>query len=249
MGVSGYLVLKRRAAEPMRKTLKLAVVFGLIVALFSLFPTGHHHAKQVAHTQPEKFAAMEGLIRAHASAPMVLFGKPSEKPPKMDFVIGIPGMLSWLAFGDANAPIMGMEDLQKAGHPTPPFVITFVSFHTMVGLGMIFILLTGWGTFLLARKKLFESHWYLKLLPWVIPLPLLACQLGWIVAEVGRQPWVVYRVLKTQDAYSANITGGEVLTSIIMFGLIYLFLGALYLYVLFRIARRGPQPLTAKEVH
>ena len=249
MGISAYLVLKRHAVESMRKTLKLSVIFGLIVSVLSLFPTGHHHAKQVAHTQPEKFAAMEGLIRARPGAPMVIFGKPSEKPPEMDFVVEIPGLLSWLAFGDADAPIMGMEDLQKAGHPTPPFVITFVSFHTMVGLGMIFIALTGWGALLLGRKKLFEARWYLKLLPWVIPLPLLACQLGWIVAEVGRQPWVVYRVLKTADAYSFNVTGAEVLASIIMFGLIYLFLGVLYLYVLIRLARRGPLPLTAKEVH
>jgi cytochrome d ubiquinol oxidase subunit I len=105
------------------------------------------------------------------------------------------------------------------------------------------------GVFLLYRKKLFDTRWYLRLLLWAIPLPLVACEFGWIVAEVGRQPWVVYRVLETQDAYSANVTGGEVLFSIVMFSLVYLALGALYVYTLARIVKRGPQSLTAKEVH
>ena len=103
--------------------------------------------------------------------------------------------------------------------------------------------------FLLYRRKLFDTRWYLKLLLWVTLLPLIACELGWIVAEVGRQPWVVYRTLKTQEAYSANVTGGEVLLSIVVFNLVYLMLIALYIYTLARIVKRGPQSLAAKEVH
>jgi cytochrome d ubiquinol oxidase subunit I len=178
-----------------------------------------------------------------------VFGIPSEEPPRLDFKIGVPVVLSLMAFGDADAYVAGIEDLREEGHPTPPFVASFVSFHTMVGLGSLFIILSLLGVFLLYRKKLFDTRWYLRLLPWAIPLPLIACEFGWIVAEVGRQPWVVYRVLKTQDAYSANVTGGEVLFSIVMFGLIYLALGVLYVYMLARIVRRGPEPLAAKEVH
>ena len=152
-----------------------------------------------------------------------------------------------LAGGDPDADIPGIEDLREAGRPTPPFVITFVSFHVMVALGCFFIALTAYGVLLLVRKKLHETRWYLKLLMWVIPLPLVACQLGWIVAEVGRQPWVVYRLLKTEDAFSTNVTGEEVLFSIVMFGLIYLALGALYLFILVRKIKQGPRPLAAKE--
>jgi len=248
-GISAHLVVKNNAAEVARKSLRLSLIFGLVVSLLALFPTGDWHAKQVARTQPEKFAAMEGLTKGQTRAPLAVFGIPSEEPPRLDFKVGIPGVLSLMAFGDMDAHVPGIEDLREEGHPTPPLVATFVSFHTMVGLGTLFIILSLLGVFLLYRKKLLDTRWYLKLLLWMIPLPLIACEFGWIVAEVGRQPWVVYRVLKTQDAYSANVTGGEVLFSIVMFGLIYLALGALYVYTLASIVKRGPQPLTVKEVH
>ena len=246
-GISGYLVLKDRAAEVGRKTLKLALVLGLVASLLALFPTGDSHARQVACTQPEKFAAMEGLIRGQTRAPLTIFGIPSEAPPRLKFKIGIPGLLSWMACGDADAHVPGILDLQGQGHSTPPLTITFVSFHTMVGLGTLFIAVTAFGVFLLCRKRLYQTRWYLRLLLWAIPLPLVACELGWIVAEVGRQPWVVYRVLRTQDAYSANVTGGEVLFSMVMFGLIYLALGGLYVFVLSRQIKRGPEPRVVRE--
>jgi cytochrome d ubiquinol oxidase subunit I len=116
----------------------------------------------------------------------------------------------------------------------------------MVGLGMLFIALTAWGVFLLVRGKLLQSRRYLRMLLWSIPLPLLACELGWIVAEVGRQPWVVYRLLKTADAVSTNVHGGEVLFSIIMFGLIYLALGTLYVFLLARKVKHGPESADAE---
>ena len=143
-----------------------------------LFPSGHHHAGQVARTQPEKFAAMEAVIQGRTEAPLAVFGIPSEEPPALKARIEIPGLLSLMAFGDANAHVAGIEDLREAGHPTPPFVLTFLSFHAMVGLGAIFILLTAFGVFLLLRRRLYQTRWYLKLLLWAIPLPLIACQLA-----------------------------------------------------------------------
>ena len=246
-GISAYLILRDKSAQVARKTLKVSLLFGLVFSVMCLYPSGHHHARQVAHEQPEKFAAMEGLIRGQAQAPMVLFGKPSDEPPKLEFVFELPGLLSWMAFGDIDAPIPGIEDLRAQGWPTPPFVPTFVSFHMMVGLGLLFIALTGLGVFLLATKGLYQRRWYLRLLLWSIPLPLAACQLGWIVAEVGRQPWVVYRLLKTADAFSQNVAAGEILFSIVMFGMVYLMLGALYLFVLVKKIKQGPRPLVAKE--
>jgi cytochrome d ubiquinol oxidase subunit I len=166
----------------------------------------------------------------------------------MKFMLGIPGMLSWLAFGDLNARVDGIADLREAGYPTPPFVITFLAFHAMVLLGFFLIALTAFGTVLLWRGRLYETRWFLKLLLWSVPVPLVACQVGWIVAEVGRQPWVVYRLLKTCDAFSTNVSAGEVLFSIVMFGLIYLALGVLYLLLLVRQVKHGPEPLEEQEV-
>lgn len=247
-GVSAYLVMKKKNAEVSRKTLKVSLIFGLIVSIMALFPTGHQHAIQVARTQPEKFAAIEGLIQGQNNAPITIFGIPSENPPALNYDIKIPGLLSLLAFSDINAFVPGIEDLQEAGRPTPPLVITFLSFHTMVGLGLFFIVLTSAGVFLLYRKKLYETRWYLKLVLWSVPLPLLACQLGWITAEVGRQPWVVYGLLKTRDAFSTNVSGGEILFSIIIFCLIYILLGAAYIYLLVRKIKHGPELLQTREV-
>jgi cytochrome d ubiquinol oxidase subunit I len=244
-GVAAYLLLKNNAVDVAKKALKLSIVFGLIVSLLELFPFGHGHAVQVAKTQPEKLAAFEGLIDGQTNAPMVLFGVPSEDPPRLDYSIGVPGVLSWLAYGDTEAYVKGLSDFPSG--ETPPFWLTFVSFHTMVALGMFFIAAMVLGTFLLYRRKLWEQRWYLKLLVLSIPLPIVACQLGWITAEVGRQPWVVYRVMKTADAISLTVSAGEILFSIILFGLIYLFLGALYIYLVVREVKHGPETGHAKE--
>jgi cytochrome d ubiquinol oxidase subunit I len=244
-GVSAYLVLKNREAAAAGKTLRIALIVGLIASVLALMPTGHQHAQQVAISQPEKLAAMEALIRGQSRAPLVVSGKPVEKPPGLEYAVQIPGLLSWLAFGNLDAYVMGIDDFQAAGRPTPPLAVTFGAFHGMVGLGLLFIVEMAWGVLLLVRKRLSQSRWYLRMLLWSIPLPLVACELGWIVAEVGRQPWVVYRVLETEDALSANVSGGEVLLSIVMFGLIYAVLCVLYVFLLVRKIRRGPQPLAS----
>ena len=248
IGISAYLIIKRKEVEVAHKSLKLAMTVGFIASVAALFPTGDYHAKQVARTQPEKFATMEGLMDGQERAPITVFGIPVEDPPGVKMKIEIPGMLSLLAHNDINGFVPGMNDLTANGLEMPPFAITFISFHSMVGLGSLFILITAFGLLLRFRNKLADTRWYLKLLPWAIPLPLIACQLGWIVAEVGRQPWVVYDVLRTRDAYSYNVTPGEVLFSIIMFGSVYIFLGVLYLFVMVKKVKKGPEPLLVKEV-
>ncbi|MEA2030874.1 MAG: cytochrome ubiquinol oxidase subunit I [candidate division Zixibacteria bacterium] len=245
-GVAAYLLLKGKAVDVAKKALKLSLIFGLVVSLLELFPFGHEHAIQVAETQPEKMAAMEGLIDGQTNAPLLLFGVPTNNPPNVSFDIKIPGILSWLAHGDVNSYVKGLNDFPA--NETPPFWITFVSFHSMVALGSFFIAVTLLGVFLLYRKKLWEQKWYLKLLIWSTPLPIIACELGWITAEVGRQPWVVYRILKTADAISLTVSAGELLFSIILFGLIYLFLGTLYVFLIFREIKRGPEMSSAKEI-
>jgi cytochrome d ubiquinol oxidase subunit I len=239
-GVAAYLLRRRPDDQLARHALALALVFGLVVSVAEVFPLGHLHARQVAHTQPEKFAAIEGLYAGQSAAPMVLFAYPVTPPPELKAKIEIRGLLSWLAFGDMNAPIRGITDFPPDDRP--PLWLTFVSFHNMVVLGMYFIAATAFGVWRLRRGRLWTSRRYLLLLIVSIPLPLAACQLGWLAAEVGRQPWIVYHLLRTGDAASPGVPAGDVLASIALFGLLYLLLGSLYVYLLVREIRHGPAP-------
>ncbi len=245
-GIAAYLVLKNKGGEISKKALKLSIIFGLIVSLLEVFPFGHEHGRQVAETQPEKFAAIQGLYTSQSGAPIALFAVPLDHPPTLKAPIEIPGLLSWLAFGDVHAKVQGINDFPK--EEVPPLFLTFVSYHNMVLLGMYFILAMAIATFKLYKKTLWESKKFLKLLVWSIPLPLIACQLGWIAAEVGRQPWIVYKLMKTSDAVSITVGAGEILFSIILFGIIYIMLGSILVYLLVRKVKLGPDPIPAKEV-
>jgi cytochrome bd ubiquinol oxidase subunit I len=237
-GVAAYLVRRNRDDDLARKALKLAIVFGLVASVTEVFPFGHVHARQVARTQPEKFAAIEGLYSSQSAAPMVLFAYPVTPPPELKAKVEIRGVLSWLAFGDINAPIRGITDFPPENRP--PLWLTFVSFHNMVVLGMYFIAALAWGAWQLRRGRLWESRRYLTLLIVSIPLPLAACQLGWMATEVGRQPWIVYGLLRTGDAASTSVPAGDVLFSLVLFAVLYLLLGSLYVYLLVREIRHGP---------
>lgn len=237
-GVSAYLILKNKDVELMKKSLKVSVIFGLIVSLLEVFPFGHEHGRQVAQTQPEKFAATQGLYTTVEGAPLAIFAFPTDNPPELKAKIEIPGLLSWLAFGDMNRKVQGINEFPKEN--LPPLFITFVSYHNMVALGMFFITIMAVSVFLLRKDKLYENKKVLKILFWSIPLPLIACQLGWIAAEVGRQPWIVWKLMKTKDAISFNVAPGEVLFSIILFAIIDLLLLAALIFLLKKEINKGP---------
>lgn len=246
MGISAYLIIKNKESELVKKSFKIALIFGLVVSLLELFPFGHESGREVAKMQPAKFAAIQGLYTSQEGAPLAIFAFPQTPPPKLNAKIEIPGLLSWLAFGDVNARIKGINEFPQ--QDLPPLFITFVSYHNMVALGMLFIFMTIWGTVQLKRKKLWESKKFLKILIWVSPLPIAACQLGWISAEVGRQPWIVYNVMRTKDAVSTAVVAGDIIFSIILFGIIYLTLLFLFLYLLIKEIKHGPEPFVVKEV-
>jgi cytochrome d ubiquinol oxidase subunit I len=239
-GVAAYLLLNKKELEVAKKAMRLAIVFGLVVSVLELMPFGHEHTKQVARTQPEKFAAFEGLYHTQACAPLVLFAIPTASGTHLRPLIEMPGALSWLAFGDINTPVLGLDAFPA--DEVPPLFITFVSYHTMVLIGVYLIAVMVWGAILLYRDTLWNNARFLRVLLWSIPAPLVAIQLGWISAEVGRQPWIVYKLLKTKEAVSLTVSGEQVLFSIILFSLIYIFLGALYVYLLVREVRQGPEP-------
>jgi len=244
-GISAYYCLKNEHTAMARKTLRMAIIAGLLTSLLELYPFGDMSARQVAATQPTKFAVIESVERTQKDAPLVLFGIPVEDPPHLVADVRVPYALSWLAFRDIHAEVKGMD--QFSPDELPPFSLTFATFHLMVALGTFFIALNGFGVLLLFRNWIFRAKWFLFILVLSIPLPIITCQLGWITTEVGRQPWVVYNVLRTADAASVNVGKGELLVSLGLFSLIYLIILVFYTVLMVKYVKRGPQPLSEKQ--
>ncbi len=240
MGISAYHLLKKQHVEFFTKSFRIALVFGLIFSFVEIFE-GHLHGSDLAEKQPAKLAAMDSHWETSKNAPVYLFSFPDEANEKNIIEIGpIPGMLSLLAFHSTDAEVKGLKDFPP--DERPPVLITFASFKIMVGLGFYFALVTSIGW--LRRNRLMESPWYLKLMVYSIPLPYIAILLGWTVAEVGRQPWIVYGVMKTADAVS-RIAASQVAISLAAFILVYGLLGAAAFYLIIKTARKGPEPEAA----
>ena len=239
MGISAYHLLKKQHVELFHKSFRIGLIVGLVTSLWLGF-SGDMHGVNVAKTQPAKLAAMEAHWETQKQAPIVMFAIPSEEQEKNLIEIGsIPGMLSFLGFHDFNAEVIGLRDIPK--DERPPVLPTFLGFRTMVGLGTLFILLTLYGWF--RRNKLMESPGYLKAMMFAIPLPYIAVEMGWVVTEVGRQPWIVYGLMKTAAAVSP-ITTTQVFISLIGFILVYGLLGAVGLYLMVKTVKEGPKAAT-----
>jgi len=239
MGVSAYHLLKKENTEFFTRSFRIALGFGTIFSLIVVV-IGDINGVIVAEKQPTKLAAMESLWETTTRAPVYLFALPDEKNEKNKIEIGaIPGMLSFLVRHDINAEVRGLKDFPK--DERPPVFITSFAFKGMVGLGCYFVLaaLFGWWK----RKRLVDHPKYLKLMLLSIPLPYVACELGWIVAEVGRQPWIVYGLMKTSDAVSP-IAVSQVLTTLIAFIVVYGLLGVTGFYLIAKNALKGPELVT-----
>ena len=238
MGISAYHLLKNQHVEFATRSFKIGLVFGLIFSLFVAIE-GDFHARHVTETQPAKLAAMESLWHTTTKAPIHLIALPDQENERNAIQFGsIPGVLSFLGHHDFNAEIKGLLDFPK--DERPPVLLTFLSFRGMVALGMYFILMMIIGVS--KRNRLIESPGYLKMMLYSIPLPYIAIQMGWLVAEVGRQPWIVYGVMKTTDAVSPIATS-QVAISLVAFILVYGILGVAGYYFIFKNARKGPEPL------
>jgi cytochrome d ubiquinol oxidase subunit I len=240
MGISAYHLLKKQHIEIFTRSFRIALVFGFVCSLIVVI-VGDINGVLVAQKQPTKLAAMESIWDTTRKAPVYLFALPDEENEKNTIEIGaIPGALSLLAFHDINAEVRGLKDFPR--EERPPVLITSFAFKGMVGLGSYFILATVVGLF--KRNRLLESPKYLKLMLYSIPLPYIACELGWVLAEVGRQPWIVYGLMKTRDAVSPIATS-QVFISLIAFVLVYGFLGAVGFYLIVSNAKKGPKPVSA----
>ncbi len=237
MSISGYYILRGRHLDFAKRSFTIALLFGLVASLAAPI-SGHLQAQTVAVTQPSKLAAMEGhFVTGAGGAPLYLFGHPDVEQQRTRG-LAAPGLLSWMIHGDATKPVTGLDQFPRSDWP--PVAITFHAFHLMVWLGGLFIALTVVATFLRWRGRLFEQRWLLWVFVWVVPLPYVANQAGWVAAEVGRQPWVVYGLLRTSDALSKAVKAEQVLGSIIMFTVIYALLLAVFLFILDSKIKHGP---------
>ena len=217
------------------RSFNLGLIFGLITSLFVAL-TGDFHAVHVTEVQPSKLAAMESHWETTPRAPIHMFAIPDEENERNLIEIGsIPGLLSFLGHHDINKPVTGLKDIPK--DERPPVLITFIAFRTMVGLGTLFIFLMVWGW--IRRKKLLESPLFLKVMLWSIPLPYLAIEMGWVLAEVGRQPWIVWGLMRTSEAASP-IAPVQVAISLVGFIVVYGLLGAVGFYLIAKYAKAGP---------
>jgi cytochrome bd ubiquinol oxidase subunit I len=238
MGISAYHLLKRQNVEFFTRSFRLALVVGAVATVVVTIE-GDLHAKHVTKTQPAKLAAMEALWDTTAKAPVYLMAVPDEANERNSVQVGaIPGLLSFLGHGDFDAKVKGLKEFPR--EERPPVVATFLSFRVMIALSMYFAAMVAIGLFL--RNRLLESAWYLKLMLVSIPLPYLAITMGWVLAEIGRQPWIVYGVMRTADGVSP-IDGVQVALSLAAFILVYALLGGVGYYLIGKAAVLGPDAL------
>ena len=236
VSVSAWYLLKRKNLEFARASLKVGLTVALVASLLQAV-TGHTSAQGLAKNQPAKLAAFEGLYQTTSNAPLVLAGWVDEKNEK---VIGIsaPGMLSFLAHNNFHTPVTGLNEFKPADRP--PVTASFLFFHGMVGIGFALIGIAALGFLYFRQGTLPERRWLLWILVFSVLGPQFANQLGWFAAEVGRQPWLVYGVMRTPEGLSAVVNANVVLTSLIMFTFIYFLLFAVFIYLLNDKIQHGP---------
>ena len=235
-GIAGYYVRKGLHGQTARTMLKIGIILFAITPLLQL-ATGHIHAIEVINMQPEKAAAFEGHFYTAKGVPLYAVGFVDEQNEKT-YGIYAPKALSFLYDFDWNSEIKGLRDFPKENWPPVNFV--FQVYHIMAGIGILLIALGLLGGYLLWTEKIYDNKLYLYILPFLIPLPHIAHETGWIAAEVGRQPWIIYKMMKTADAASVVVSAGDVAFSLLMFFLIYLLLAVMFVKLFIKIVQKGP---------
>lgn len=237
ISVHAYYILKKRHIEMSKKALRISLLVAAFFSIAQLF-TGHTSADGVAHNQPAKLAAMEGHFDSLAVADMYIFGWVDKESQEVTG-IKVPKGLTFLIHQDFETPVKGLNAFPEDERP-PAVNAIFQFYHLMVAIGIALIGLSIIGVFLLYRNALFDKRWLLWIFVFSVLLPQLANQFGWYSAEMGRQPWVVYGLLRTSDALSATVQAEHVLFSLIMFTIVYVILFALFIYLLTKKIKHGP---------
>ena len=237
LSVNAYYILRKKHLEIAKPSFKIALFIATFFS-FAQLATGHKSADGVAVNQPAKLAALEGHYDSSAAADMYLLGWVDNKNQKVTG-IKIPGGLSFLLHQDFKKPVTGLNAFDPNDRPTQVNAI-FQVYHIMIAIGMFLIALTAYASWLMYKGKLFEQKWLMHVFAWSVFLPQIANQAGWFAAEMGRQPWVVYGLLRTSDALSKSVKANQIIFSLILFGLVYLTLFALFIYLLNKKIKHGP---------
>ncbi|MDB5068064.1 MAG: cytochrome bd ubiquinol oxidase, subunit [Chloroflexi bacterium] len=236
--IGAFYLLRGRHTGFGRLSVLIGLTLGTVFSITQIFPTGDMNARNVVHYQPVKQAAYEGLFRSQADAPIAIIGMPSTEQHRLLDPIEVPGLLSFLSYGEAQKTVPGLDRFPTDSWP--PVQVTYYAYHIMVGLGTIFLALLGLGVLLAWRRRLFGSPWYLWLLMLALPFPYIANEAGWVVTEVGRQPWLVWGLMPTSRGTSPTVEAGETIFTLLGFAGIYSVLIAGVVFLLGRQIVLGP---------
>jgi len=239
--VGAFYILDSRMADFGRLFVKVGVISGFISTIVIIFPTGDLHGKYVARHQPAAIAAMEGLFKSETGAGVVLIGQPNEETGQIDNPIVVNNLLSFLIYGTVRAEVQGLDRFQRDQWPSA-LPLLFYAYHIMAGLGTYFVLLMSIAALLLWRGKLYKARWLLWLLLISFPFPYIANTAGWMTAEIGRQPWLIYGLLRTSEGYSNTVSASNGLFTLIGFMGLYALLGLLFTVLVYREISHGPAP-------
>jgi cytochrome d ubiquinol oxidase subunit I len=239
--VAAYWALMKQHEAHARPALKVGVVVGLAACLLQLFPTGDQHGKLLAEHQRPALAAMEGKFESGSHAELAIVGQPNVEERRLENPIVVPAALSFLAYGSFGATVTGLDDVPRDQWPDN-IELLYYAYHVMVGLGSLLILVMLVAALLLWRGRLHTTRSVLWVLMLAFPFPYIATLAGWMTAEIGRQPWIVYGVQRTADGTSANVAAGDVVFSTVGFMGLYLVLGLLFVLLVVRQIGRGPAP-------
>jgi len=238
--VAAFYLLGAREQQHARLWLRFAVPVGLAASVLVAFPTGDRQANLVAIHKPAAFASMEGLFYTMEDPPLVLIGQPDVENMELDNPIEIPELLGFLTtLRDQDAQIRGLNDFPRDEWPQN-IALHYYAYHVMVGLGTLFILIMAIAAWRLWRGTLYTAHATLWVLMLALPFPFIANTAGWMTAELGRQPWVIYGLMRTADAHSPQVSAGNVLFTLIGFAGMYALLSVLYLFLMAREIAHGP---------
>jgi cytochrome d ubiquinol oxidase subunit I len=235
-----YYVLDGKWIEEGRLFLRVGVVAGVIACVVQIFPTGDIHGRYLAENQPVTTAAMEGLFHSEVGAPIVILGQPDVEKQRIDNPLIVSKVLSFLIYGTPTAEVKGLNAYPKSDWPTS-IPLLYYGYHIMAGLGTIFVGVMGLSALLLWRGALFTTRWMLWIILLCAPLPYVANTAGWMTAEIGRQPWLVYGLMRTTDGYSKYVGVGNSLFTLLGFMGLYMLLGILFLFLVQRVIADGPE--------
>jgi cytochrome d ubiquinol oxidase subunit I len=245
-GLGAFYLLNQRHEEHARTFVRLGVIAGCLASILLLMPTGHGQNLMIVKHQPATLAAMEGVFETTRGAPLALIGQPDPEKKRLENPGLLPGLLSFLAYGDWNAEVKGLDAFPLEERPDL-LPLLFYSYHVMILLGMLFIGMMLVAVWQLRRGRLFTSRVTLWLLMLASPLPFIANSAGWMTAELGRQPWLIYGVMRTSEGISANVSQASTLFTLIGFAGMYMLLGILYVLLMRREIDRGPAPAKTVE--